>query len=314
MTFPTKYIVSGLAAIIILWPLFAAAADPVPSADETAIRENAKAYVAAFNAHDAAALAAMWSPEAVYTNKAAGEQVVGRAALEKFFVEDFKTDADAKLEVTVDSVQLMSPGVAVERGTTRLIRKKGPPEESSYTAVDVKRDGKWLLDRVTEDAAPQVESHREQLKELEWLIGSWTTKEPEADKDAKTAAPPRRIVTECQWTRNQNFITRSFVASSPGQPNVSGMQIIGWDPATKKIRSWVFDSGGGFGDATWERKGNRWFIRQNGVLPDGRRSSAVNILTKVSDDVLGWQSVNREIDGRVEPNVDEVLAERDGAR
>ena len=28
-------------------------------------------------------------------------------------------------------------------------------------------------------------------------------------------------------------------------------QRIGWDPAAKQIRSWEFDSEGGFGEGTW---------------------------------------------------------------
>jgi len=41
--------------------------------------------VTAFNAHDAAALAAHWSPEAVYANPDAGNQGVGHEAIEKEF-------------------------------------------------------------------------------------------------------------------------------------------------------------------------------------------------------------------------------------
>ena len=47
-------------------------------------------------------------------------------------------------------------------------------------------------------------------------------------------------------------------------------RFIGWDPATEQIRSRVFDSDGGFGQGTWKKKGNRWYIQQSGVLPDGR--------------------------------------------
>ena len=40
------------------------------SADEAAIRKADEAYVKAYNAHDAKALADAWSPEAVYLNRA----------------------------------------------------------------------------------------------------------------------------------------------------------------------------------------------------------------------------------------------------
>jgi hypothetical protein len=87
---------------------------------------------------------------------------------------------------------------------------------------------------------------------------------------------------------------------------MSGIQFIGWDPADKQIRSWVFDSDGGFGQGTWTNKGNRWYVQQTGVLADGRKSSAVNIITKLDEGTCTLQSINRTVDGDLLPNIDEV--------
>ena len=104
------------------------------------------------------------------------------------------------------------------------------------------------------------------------MIGRWVDQDDQAT-----------VVTECNWTKNNNFITRSFTIQIRDRIDMAGMQIIGWDPSTKQIRSWVFDSDGGFGQATWKKKDNRWYIQQSGVLPDGRKSSAVNIITRLDD-------------------------------
>jgi hypothetical protein len=141
-----------------------------------------------------------------------------------------------------------------------------------YSAVHVKRDGKWMLDRMSEEPVRVVPSNYERLKDLEWMIGTWV------DQD-ETA----RVETTCSWTKNHNFITRSFTISIGDQIEMSGMQLIGWDPATQRIRSWVFDSDGGFGDATWSKKENRWIINAAATLPDGRKSSAMNIMTVVAN-------------------------------
>ena len=101
----------------------------------------------------------------------------------------------------------------------------------------MRRDGQWLLDRVTEEDVPRVQSNYEQLKQLEWMIGTWV----DQDEDD-------RIETTCQWTKNRNFITRLFAITVRDRITMAGMQIIGWDPARKQIRSWVFDSDGGFGE------------------------------------------------------------------
>ena len=52
------------------------------------------------------------------------------------------------------------------------------------------------------------------------------------------------IETDCNWTKNRTFMTRTFTVSVDGDSQVSGMQIVGWDPAAKAIRSWTFDSDG----------------------------------------------------------------------
>lgn len=262
---------------------------------EAAIGKAVESYVVAFNRGDAKALAALWGPEAVYTNPVSGEQVVGREAIQQQFAAIFSEAKGVKLEAMTDAVQFVSPNVAVEHGTAKVIRPDQEPEESEYTAVYVKRDGQWLLDRVTEEGLPVVISHYEQLKELEWMVGNWVDQDDEAT-----------VVTQCNWTRNNNFLTRSFTIQIQDRIEMAGMQIIGWDPAAKQIRSWVFDSDGGFGEATWKKKDNRWYIHQSGVLPDGRKSSAVNIITPVDENTCTLQSVNRTVDGELLPNVEEV--------
>jgi uncharacterized protein (TIGR02246 family) len=275
--------------------------------DEAAIRKSDEAYVEAYNKRDAKALAALWSPEAVYIDPETGDEAVGREEIEKEFAATFEALKDAKLEIEVGSIRFLSPNVAIENGTARIIYPEGEPDESSYAALFVKREGKWLLDRVMEDeaAAPPepLPSSYEQLKELEWMIGSWI----DQDEDAT-------VQTDCDWTKNQNFINRSFAVVVGDEVDMAGMQIIGWDPIAKQIRSWIFDSDGGFSEGKWTRKGDdRWLIQQNGTLPTGGRTSALNIITRIDDSSFTWQSVNREVNGDILPNVDEVLVVRKSA-
>ena len=273
--------------------------------DEAAIRKSDDAYVEAYNKHDAKALAALWSPEAVYVDPETGEEAVGREEIEKEFAETFKGLKDAKLEIDVKSIKFLSPNVAVESGTARILRPKEEPDESTYSALFVKRDGKWLLDRVTEEQPPAPPapppSNYEHLKDLEWMVGSWI----DNDEDGQAT-----IQTDCDWAKNKNFMTRSFAVVIGDQVNMAGMQIIGWDPVAKQIRSWVFDSDGGFAEGKWTRKGNRWLIQQTGTLPDGSKSSAVNIMKQIDNDSFTWQSVQRSVNGDILPNVDEVTVVR----
>ena len=288
------------ATIVALGLASAHGAEPGPqAAEEEAIRQAVASYVAAFNEGDSKALAAMWSPEAVYSSPFSGAQVVGRAEIERQFADLFAEAKGIKLMAKTDSVQFISPSVAVENGTANVVRADQEPEESTYTAIYVKRDGKWLLDRVTEQDVPIIMSRYEQLKELEWMIGTWIDSDDQA-----------RIETTCQWTRNKNFINRSFAVSVRDRVELAGMQIIGWDPVAKQIRSWVFDSDGGFAEGRWSKKGKRWSITTTGITPDGLKSTSVNVITYVDDNQFKWQSVNRTVGGRLLPNVDEVVVVR----
>jgi uncharacterized protein (TIGR02246 family) len=269
------------------------------AAAEAAIRKAVQSYVAAYNGGDGKALAALWSPDAVYTSPLTGEQVFGREAIEAHFTAMFEELKGVRLEVNSDSIQFVSPNVAIESGTAKVVGGDQAPEISDYTAVYLKRDGQWLLDRVTEEDVPVVTTNYEKLKDLEWMIGTWV------DEDEVN-----RIETTCQWTKNQNFITRAFTISVRDRIDMAGIQFVGWDPAAKQIRSWVFDSDGGFGEGIWTRKDNTWYIQATGTLPDGTKSTAVNIITYLDDDTMTWQSVNQVTAGEILPNVDEVVVVR----
>ena len=273
------------------------AADQV--AEEAAIRKTVESYTAAFNQRDAKALAAHWSPEAIYVNPLTRSQVEGREAIAKAFTEIFAALNETRLAVDITSIQFISPGVALENGVAKLISGDGQPAGTSYAAIHVKRDGEWLLDRVTEEDVPAVLSHYDQLKQLEWMIGTWVDSDDQA-----------RIETTCEWTRNKNFITRSFTVSIQDRIDMAGMQIIGWDPAARQIRSWVFDSDGGFAEGRWTKNGNRWFVTTTGTLPDGGKTASVNVITFLDDDQFKWKSVNRTANGELLPNIDETVVVR----
>jgi uncharacterized protein (TIGR02246 family) len=286
-------LITGLSCV----PAFA---DPpqTQTGDEAAIRAAGKAYVKAFNDRDPNGLAAFWAPEAVYVNRLTGEQVVGRAAIAAQFASVFQSTDDLKLDVRVESIQFVSPNVAVEHGMARFRSPETEPEEIDYSAVYVRRDGKWLLDRVSDDPKP-AQSQYKHLKDLEWMIGSWV------DQDGAA-----QIVTNCNWTKNKSFLTRSFTVAIDDRIELSGMQIIGWDAAAKQIRSWTFDSDGGFSEGRWTKTDNRWYVRKTGTTADGSKATAVNIITLVDDDTLTLQSTQRSLAGDLLPNIDEVVVVR----
>ena len=135
------------------------------------------------------------------------------------------------------------------------------------------------------------------------MLGTWTS----ADDDSS-------IETTCSWTRNRNFLTRSFRVNIDGFVDFEGTQVIGWDPANQTIRSWMFDSDGGFAVGRWSGEGGRWTVQALSVLPDGRRASSTNVYELIEDGKVRFRSVGREVDGELLPNVGPVEVVRTDAQ
>jgi uncharacterized protein (TIGR02246 family) len=174
------------------------AKDETQQDERAVIEQRAKSYAAAYNAKDLKALVAHWAPEGVYIDGASGRRVAGHDALEKDLKAELESRKDTQLEIAVETIEFVSPGVAMEQGTSTITSPEGEPTVTSYSAVHVKRDGQWLIDRISEREIITPPSHYEQLKELEWMIGNWTDQ-----------AGEELVSTECHWARNNNFIIRS---------------------------------------------------------------------------------------------------------
>jgi uncharacterized protein (TIGR02246 family) len=296
---PSTWKISGLCVVILVCGAFSASAAD-STANRAAIEKAVASYVKAFNDRDAKVLAGHWSPEGVYISRLSGDRIVGRKALEKEFSALFKEVKKAKLTVSTESIEFVSPNVALEQGTATVIKPGAEPVNSSYSVVYVKHGGRWLVDRISEEEElPAAPSHHEQLKGLDWLVGKWV------DEGGGEV-----ITTECKWTRNKNFLVRSFTASIAGHVDITGMQFVGWDPARKQIRSWVFDSDGGLAEGVWSQKGERWLVKTNATLSDGKTASSTSIIRPLGKDSFGWQKVNRTVDGELLPNIDEVVIVR----
>lgn len=267
------------------------------AADEQAIRATAEAYIKAFNAQDAQALAALWTIDGDYMDET-GEIYKGREAIARRFADLFQEASPAKLEIDVESVSFLSPDVALENGTARVTPSQGEPTSARYTAVHVKRDGRWMLASVR-DSAPIQESGPAKLKQLAWLIGQWTA-----------SGDDQSMQTKCEWIAGERFISRAYSISRGGKVVRSGLQIIGWDPLGGQIVSWQFDSEGGFGSGSWTRDGRRWLITSIGTLPDGTETLATNILAPLDADSFTWQSTGRVVGGATLPDTEPVKLTR----
>jgi uncharacterized protein (TIGR02246 family) len=285
-----------LAVACAAWTVWAADAEE----DAAAIRKKIEAYVEAYNRHDAAAVAALWSEAGVYVHRDTGERIQGRTAIAAMFRELFQAGDAAHLSVTIDSIRLINSDVAIEDGNAELVSPDGEQTASTYTAVHVKRDGGWYLDSVRETDTPSPPpAEPSHLDQLSWMVGEWL------DHDENAT-----VRTKCEWAKNRHFLVSSFTVGIGDDVDLEGTQIIGWDPVAGQIRSWMFDSEGGFGEGAWRRAGNQWTVDSSATLSDGSQASAVNVYTLVDENTFAWKSVDRQLDGEPQPDIDEVQVSR----
>lgn len=262
--------------------------------DSAPIAQAVKAYEGAYNRGDINAIESLWTDEAVYSNRATGVEIQTKKKIVEELKKTISGGKKGTMALTTDSIQYLSPTVAVEHGTASIVRSGEDPEVYIYTAVYVKQGNKWLLDRVTDDAAP-VPHPSKHLQALEWMLGSWNG----GSKDSK-------VHIECNWTANRSFLNRSFTITE-GNETFTGTQIIGWDPINKRIRSWTFDQDGTYAEGTWTQRGDAWTILNQGVLPDGSKSGMVNVMTRIDDSTISWKTTDRAAAGKMLPDIGEIV-------
>lgn len=273
---------------------------PVAKSDETAVRAAEAAFVEAFNRGDAKAVAALWTANGSLADDQ-GRMFKGRKAIEDEYAAFLKQHPEAKMEVAVQSIELPAPGMAIEDGVARVSTQESmPPVASRYTAFNVLVDGKWLMASVRETSI-ELPSNYRRLQAFEWLVGKW-----QSTSDNAT------VNSTVRWMANKSFLQREYTVRKGGVTESSGIQIIGWDAQAGKVRSWSFDSSGGYGTGLWTPTPDGWQIESKGMLADGTPTASQDFLICVpgEDNVLGWRSVNRKIGDRPVPDLREVVLDR----
>ena len=157
-----------------------------------------------------------------------GTTVQGRDAIQKAYADHFAQYPKHTVTVEPESLRFTSRDTALEEGHMTVTRGKDDPGHYRYVVLHVREDGKWqiavLRNDETEDAS---------LRDLEWLIGTWEAKGPDAEAR-----------TTYEWVGNKAFIRSQFTIREKDQA-VTGTQMIGLDPNTGDLRTWTFEADGG---------------------------------------------------------------------
>lgn len=297
-------------ASLFLTPFQAQADEPsAPPADEAkadseepAVRELLRNLVAAFDAKDLDALGKLLSDKVLLVDSD-GVSTSGREAVLDQYAAAFQDSPKATIKGTLDSLEFLTDDIARGEGTFRLDPEPGDtdPIDGRFSILAIRQDKTWLLVEMRDYPAAPEEStggsgDEETLREFEWMIGSWVDESDDA-----------RVTSDIRWSLNRNFIIRDYRIEVAGKQAISGLMVLGYDPQASQVKSWVFDSEGGYGEAYWTRvNDNQWVLRSRGCLRDGTSTSASQVITLLGDDRVRQNSLDRMIGGRFVPEVTEI--------
>jgi uncharacterized protein (TIGR02246 family) len=327
---------SIVASIIILISVAASGQNSAPNAtknagsqpkgatsapEQQAIAALKTAFINAYNAGKADAIAAIFAEDGQIIDENS-IRIEGRKAVADRYTETFKDNPGAKIELRSGSLRFLSPDVAIEEGeavvrdaekpaiaatekqSDKAVESKTaePAATSSYTAIAVRKDSRWLISLLRDHPAPAANAitPHDRLQELKWMVGDWVEEGPDSIS-----------TSSCNWDDSGNFLIWKYKVQAKNVSASSGTTFIGWDPLTKQITSWVFDSEGGHGEASWSRLAdNQWMAKASGILSDGRTASATQYIKQLGPDRASWTSLDRVAGGEPVPNISEYVLAR----
>jgi uncharacterized protein (TIGR02246 family) len=246
---------------------------------------------------------AFWAPDAEFISDD-GKATRGRDAIAAQTKRSLTEHKGLTIKLTNKSIRFVKPDVALQDGIVTMTAQDKPADTGPFSSVWTKTDGKWLLASVRDlpDETPTAGTNYSTLKQLEWMVGEWTAQEKDVSVDMTV-----------RWDKNQNFLVLENTIKLKGE-NLSITQFIGWDPSQQQIRSWIFDSRGGFGETFWTRQGNQWEGVAAGVLSDGRPTSSLNTWKYIDDHTAEWKSTQRQVDSQPMPDVSMKYTKKDGKK
>jgi uncharacterized protein (TIGR02246 family) len=263
----------NLAAVIaaVGW-LAATTAQAQDDADTKLIHASDEKLVAAFNAGKSDEIAALFLPNGELVDED-GTIYQGRKEIEELLKKFFAKFPGAQLTIEVESIRIIGP-VAIEEGTRYTTTKEqGERSQVRYTAVRTKVGKEWPIVSIRDANDDDPPTPNEQLQPLAWLVGEWINE-----------GSDMAVKIKYRWDDEKNFLLGDFDIRRGGEVIMKSSHRIGWDPLAGKVRSWMFDSDGGYADATWTLVEDAWVMKSSAVTPEGETGSAtVTIRPKDKD-------------------------------
>lgn len=225
----------------------------------------------------------------------------GKAQIGALFATGFAQSSNYTLESEIESIRYITPDVVQIEGTSKLNAPNEAAIVNRFLTLVVRKDNVWKMAEIRDlPSAPEEILPADRLQELEWMIGDWV------DQNGN-----QKIHSSVNWGENKAYLTRTTTVNAGEENSYSSLMVLGYDAQSGQLRSWLFDSDGGRGEATWTRVSDvEWILRAVGSLSNGLPSSATQVLTLVGNDTFKSSSIDRIIGGEVAADIDEILMVR----
>lgn len=232
------------------------------------IRASAERMVKGLNEAKVDDVVALFVPEGELVDEA-GTVFRGRDELTALLKTYFEKFPGAKTTLVLEGIRLLGP-VAIEEGVRTTTTADGATQITiRYIAVRTKTDKGWQLASVREFLDDAALTPHDQLQPLAWIVGDWVNEGADG-----------RVKITYRWSEDGNFLLGDFVIAREGEPAMKTTQRLGWDTSAGKVRSWTFDSDGGFAEGIWTPVEDGWVIKSTAVMPDGQTGSATITVTQ----------------------------------
>ncbi len=228
-------------------------ASPEDAAAKQMLTEMLHDYVARFNSRDFDALGTLLDHEVTYRDDST--HITGSAALIEGLRKVTRDEPSVKLSIEVQDVKRDGEVIAFAEGIASMVSDQTPSESNRFEVKFGKSADAWKIVSITETSGTFTSS--DALQSLTWLIGSWQ------DSNDPT------LTTTVRFVPGNQFLQRLVERRTDTETVQVATEMIGYDPNSHQVRSWLFFADGSFGSGKWQGESDHCKIHMQQTLVDG---------------------------------------------